>query len=176
MSFWALRRNTDDCLISIFHQNLANRVVFRESQRPGAGGDGESSPTVSPGHLLGLQVCVGGAGGVGAGRCDVNRGKAGQRAQFLLDSGTLSPQSTQAPLSHPSPLSVCLPQGLVPRGPGLGFSRGAAGGDGLGGFNSGERERSSAKRPIPSPDRVRLALWDQADHKVGRNRAHCKGG
>lgn len=136
----------------------------------------ESLPQLSPPGTCSASRCVLGGGGVGAGRCDVNRGKAGQRAQFLLDSGTLSPRSTQAPLSHPSPLSVCLPQGLVPRGPGLGFSRGAAGGDGLGGFNSGERERSSTKRPIPSPDRVRLALWDQADHKVGRNRAHCKGG
>lgn len=53
---------------------------------------------------------------------------------------------------------------------------GAAVGFGGGGLLTAQRERVSTFRPIPFQDRVRLAFWNQVDHKVGRNSVNCKGG
>lgn len=133
----------------------------------------ESPPRLSPAGASSASRCVLG-GGVGAGRCGINRGKAGKRAEFLLDSRTLSPRSPPGP-TIASFISVSLLQGLAPRDPGLGVRGGAGGGGGVGGPSSGGREGSSTFRPIPFPDRVRLALWNQVDHKVGRSRVNCTG-
>nr|KAF6346923.1 hypothetical protein mPipKuh1_010657 [Pipistrellus kuhlii] len=77
---------------------------------------------------------------------------------------------------HRLPRGALDPQGLAPRDPGLGVGGGAAGGDGVGGLHSGGRERSRTFRPIPAPYLVRLALCNQVDHSVGRNRVKlCVG-
>lgn len=83
----------------------------------------------------------------------------------------------KAPLSHP------LSHGLPTAGPGaqIGGSASEVGlgvvmGFGGAGLLTAERERVSAFRPILFQDLVRLAFWNQVDHKVGRNNVNCKGG
>lgn len=119
--------------------------------------DGVSSPTVSRGAPSAPR-CVWGAEGGGG-------GSVWHKRRLSREADLIS-----RPRYRILYLCLSLLQGLAPRDPGLGVGGGAAGGDGVGGLHSGGRERSRTFRPIPAPDRVRLALCNQVDHSVGRDR------